>query len=427
MPVRQTASHSGLYQKTTLRNGLRVITEKMPSVRSISLGVWVDVGSRNESVENAGVTHLVEHTVFKGTKNRSAKQIAASLESIGGSLNAFTSREQTCYTARILDEHLDLAIDVLADLVCNASFTPVNIGREKLVVFEEIKEAQDTPSDHIHDLFASTYWGDHPLGRPILGERRSLAKLNRAAIFDYIKRNYRTGSIVVAAAGSVSHRKLVRLARETFCFNEGEAEPYIEARRSRPRNVVFRSTRNHQIHVCMGYPSIEYSSEEKLAALILQAHLGGGMSSVLFQKIREEKGLAYTVYTFNEFYRDAGLTGTYLAADKKSLKACLQITFRELDRVKKRRLSTQSLDMVKAQLKGQLTLGMESTYSRMNRLARMELMMGSYFPLKQTLKAVDRVSSSNVLDLANKVFDHSKLALAVLGATDKSVVEDVLR
>ncbi|UCE23526.1 MAG: insulinase family protein [Candidatus Zixiibacteriota bacterium] len=426
MPDRQTASYSGLYQKTTLRNGLRVITEKMPSVRSISLGVWVDVGSRNESGDNAGVTHLVEHTVFKGTRNRSAKQIAASLESIGGSLNAFTSKEQTCYTARILDEHLDLAVDVLSDLVCNASLTPVNIGREKLVILEEIKESQDTPSEYIHDLFASTYWGNHPLGRPILGEKSSLVKLRRPAILDYIKRNYCTSSIVVAAAGSVSHRKLVRLARETFCFNRGEAHPYIGARRSRSRNVVFRSTRNHQIHVCLGYPSVEYSSDEKLAALIIQAYLGGGMSSVLFQKIREEKGLAYTVYTFNEFYRDAGLMGTYLAADKKSLKACLQITFQELDRIKKRRLSTRSLDMVKAQLKGQLTLGMESTYSRMNRLARMELMMGSYFPLKQTLKAIDRIKTSEILELANKVFNHSELALAVLGAADKSVVEDVL-
>ncbi len=426
MARRQTAADSGLYKKTTLKNGLRVITERMPSVRSISLGVWVDVGSRNETLAQGGVTHLIEHMVFKGTKNRTAKEIAASLESIGGSLNAFTSKEQTCYTARILDEHLEIAVDVLADLACNASMTPVNIGREKMVIFEEIKESQDMPSDHIHDVFASTYWGDDPLGRPILGEIDGLTLIKRSTIMNYIKQNYRTGSIVISAAGSVSHNKLVKLVKEKFCFNEGVAEPHVKAVRSLSRNIVFESKDNNQIHLCLGHPSVEYCSKAKLAALVLQAHLGGGMSSVLFQKIREEKGLAYTVYSFNEFYRDAGVMGTYVAADKNNLRPCLEITLKELERVKKRRLAEDKLDMVKAQIKGQLTLGMESTYSRMNRLARLELMTQTYVPLKRTLRAIDKVTPSDVLEIANRTFDNSQAALAVLGATDKSVIKDVL-
>ncbi|UCG61850.1 MAG: insulinase family protein [Candidatus Zixiibacteriota bacterium] len=425
MAKRRTVSDTALYEKTTLKSGLRVITERMPSVRSISLGVWIDVGSRNESDPEGGITHLIEHAVFKGTRNRTAREIAASLESIGGSLNAFTSKEQTCYNARILDEHLEMAIDVLADLVCNASLTPLNIGREKMVINEEIKEVQDTPSEHIHDIFARAYWGDHPLGRPIMGKTSTLAKIKRSAVLSYIKSNYRTGAIVIAAAGSLSHRKLIRLVRDKFCFNEGIPQPFLQARRATPRNIIFETNNNNQIHLCLGYPSVEYANTEKITALVMQAYLGGGMSSVLFQKIREEKGLAYSVYTFNEFYRDAGLTGTYIAADRKNLKSCVQITVKELDRLKKRRLPTQKLDLIKAQLKGQLTLGMESTYGRMNRLARMELMTGNYYSLKDTLKAIDKVDSTAILGLANRVFDHSQLALATLGAATKSTIRDV--
>jgi len=422
----QRKTDNDLYQKTTLKNGLRVVTIGMPSVRSISLGVWVDVGSRNEQRQESGVTHLIEHTVFKGTRNRTAKQIASSLESLGGSLNAFTSKEQTCYNARIIDEHLDVALDVVADLICNATLTPVNLGREKQVIYEEIKECRDMPSDHINDLFATAYWGKHPLGRPILGDAQTLAKIKRSQVTGYIDRNYRSGSIVVAAAGSVSHRKLVRLVREKLCFRPGVSEPFVKAERTLPRNILFEPTRNHQVHLCLGYPGPDYASAEKLTALVAQAYLGGGMSSVLFQKIREEKGLAYTVYTFNEFYRDGGVFGTYMAADRKNLRPCIEITLKELQRMKRRRLPSDKLDQVKSQIKGQLTLGMESTYSRMNRMARLELMTGSYVSLARTLEAIDKVSSSQVLELCNRTLDNDSLALAVLGAADKSVLKNVL-
>ncbi len=426
MTKHSTAAGSGLYRKTTLKNGLRVITEKIPSVRSISLGVWADVGSRNETKAEGGVSHLIEHMVFKGTKKRTAREIASSLESLGGSLNAFTSKEQTCFTARILDEHLDIAVDVLSDLTCNARLTPYNLAREKQVVYEEIKESKDTPSDYIHDIFAETYWGDNPLGRPILGEIETLAAMKRSSVTGYLSKNYRAGSILISAAGSVSHDKLVRLAKEKFTFSDGTVPQHEVASRTLNRNVVVQPDDNQQIHICLGYPSIEYAAKDKMAVLVLQSYLGGGMSSVLFQKIREEKGLAYTVYTFNEFYRDAGQFGAYMAADKKNLAPCVQITLKEFARAAKQRLTTKQLDQIKAQLKGQLTLGMESTYSRMNRMARQELMLGTYIPIRQTLKEIDRVTSQQVLAQANQIFDNSQIAIAVLGAADKSVVENVL-
>ncbi|MEW6412847.1 MAG: pitrilysin family protein [Candidatus Zixiibacteriota bacterium] len=409
-----------------MKNGLRVITERIPSVRSISLGVWADVGSRNESKAENGLSHLIEHMVFKGTKNRTAKEIASSLESIGGSLNAFTSKEQTCFTARILDEHLDIGVDVLADLACHARFTPHNLAREKQVVYEEIKESKDTPSDYIHDIFAEAYWGDHPLGRPILGEVETLAPVRRSAIMGYLHKNYRAGSVVIAAAGSVSHDKLVRLVKEKFDFPNGSAQAYETAKRSTDRTVVAQPDDNQQIHICLGFPSVKYDAREKMAVLALQSYLGGGMSSVLFQKIREEKGLAYTVYTFNEFYRDAGQFGAYMSADKKNLAACIQITLKELTRTTRKRLDTKQLDQIKAQLKGQLTLGMESTYSRMNRLARQELMLGSYIPVRKSLREIDRVTPQQVLEQANKTFDNSQIAIAVLGIEDKSAIENAL-
>lgn len=425
--ARKNSADSGLYKKTVLKNGLRVLTEKMPSVRSISMGVWIDIGSRNESKSMNGASHLIEHMLFKGTKKRTAKQIASSLESIGGGLNAFTSKEQTCYTARILDEHLDIAIDVLSDITCNATLTPVNLKREKKVICEEILESEETPSDHIHDIFAESYWGDHPLGRSILGPAENITNMPRAKIVNYIKENYQSNSIVIAAAGNVSHAKLVKLVKEKFNFPSGNKPEYTKAKRTKLNDVMIENTKNNQIHICLGHPGVDYSDKNKMAALAVHVYLGGGMSSVLFQKIREEKGLAYTVYTYLDMYRDAGLFGTYLATDKTNLEQALAITLKELDKVKKKKISASKLDLVKAQLKGHLTLGMESTSSRMSRLARTELMAEEYHTLKHTLKTIDKVTPSIFLEMVNKIFDNSQMALAVLGPADSEVIKNVVR
>ena len=426
MAQRLSISDSNSYRKTVLSNGLRVVTEKIPSVRSITLGVWFDVGSRNETKDENGVSHLIEHMLFKGTKKRTSKEIAASLESIGGSINAFTSKEQTCYLARILDEHLVEAVDVLADITCNATFTPANLKREKKVVCEEIVESFETPSDRIHEIFAQTYWGDNPIGRPILGELDNITAMPRAKIMKYIKNNYKAESVVIAASGSVSHNKLVKLVKEKFDFADGKATQFENAAREKEQSVQITTNDNNQIHLCLGYPGVNYTSKDKLTALAMHVSLGGGMSSTLFQKIREEKGLAYTVFTYLDIYRDAGVFGAYLATDKKNLQAAVDISLKQMENLKKKRLTEDALDKVKAQLKGQLTLGMESTSSRMNRLARNEIMLGTYNPLKKTLKSIDRITTSDILALSNSLFDRSKLALAVLGPVGKDDLKNVI-
>ena len=426
MAQRTKKSDTNSYRKTVLNNGLRVVTEKIPSVRSITLGIWIDVGSRNESKDINGVSHLIEHMLFKGTKNRSSKEIASSLESIGGSLNAFTSKEQTCYIARILDEHLEEAVDVLSDITCNATLTPINLKREKKVVCEEIVESIETPSDRIHDLFAQSYWGDNPIGRPILGELDNITAMPRAKILKYIKNNYKAESVVIAASGSVSHNKLLKLVKEKFNFPNGKAEQFENASREKEQSIAVTPNENNQIHLCLGYPGVDYLSKDKLTALAMHVSLGGGMSSTLYQKIREEKGLAYTVFTFLDIYRDAGVFGAYLATDKKNLKAAVDISLKQIEKLKKNRLTEDALNKVKAQLKGHLTLGMESTSSRMNRLARNEIMLGTYNPLKKTLKDIDRITTSDILTLSNSLFDRSKLALAVLGPVEKDDLSNVV-
>ena len=415
------------YKKTVLKNGLRIVTEHIPSVRSITLGVWIDVGSRNETIEENGISHLIEHMMFKGTKRRNSKEIAASLESIGGSLNAFTSREQTCYLARILDEHLEEAVDVLSDITCNATITPINLQKEKKVVCEEIQESQETPSDMIHDIFSTTYWGKHPLGRPILGETDNILAMPRNRIVNYIKQNYRAESIVIAASGSISHAKLVKLVKDKFTFESGLSSEYEPAVRSKEYEVNVVTNKNNQIHLCVGFPGVNYSDEDKMKALVLHVAMGGGMSSKLFQKIREEKGLAYTVYTYLDVYRDAGLFGAYMATDKTNLKQAVEITLKQFEQMKKNKLPEVQFEKVKAQLKGQITLGMESTSTRMNRLARNEIMLGEFVPLRRTLNMIDRVTSKDLQEISRRIFDQSKMALAVLGPTEKDDLKDVIQ
>lgn len=412
----------GVYRKTTLDNGLRVVSEKLPAVRTVSLGVWIDTGSRHENDGEHGVSHLIEHMVFKGTRNRNARQIASSLESLGGSLNAFTAREQTCFTARILDEHLSEAVDVLADLVCRASFTPTNLKREKYVVCEEIKESLENPSDRIHDLFAETFWTGQPIGRPILGTAESVLAMPRSLVMRYLQRQYRAGSVVIAASGAVEHDRLVALVKEKFDFGEGEAVQGHQA--EPPAAPIFNAVSNdtEQIHASVGYPGLSYTDNERIPMLALVTYLGGGMSSVLFQKVREKRGLAYTVFSYHDAYRDSGLFGTYFATDKRCLTEALDITLKEIRRLTKRRLAVDRLEQVKEQLKGQLMIGMESTAARMNRLGRLELMLGKYVPLADTVDQIDSIDADRLIELARRVFNDKHLVVTALGPADQATL-----
>jgi predicted Zn-dependent peptidase len=417
---------SGLYKKTVLKNGLRVVTEAIPAVRSVSIGVWIDVGSRNEAPAENGLSHFIEHMLFKGTKRRDARELAAALECLGGGLNGFTSREQTCYYARCLDQHLPVAVDVLADLACNSKLAAVHIEREKQVVGEEIKEALDNPSDRIHDLFTQTYWGDHPLGQPIMGSIENINRLTRAQTINFMKRHYRSESIVISACGAIDHEQIVRLARKAFHFTDGNSDQPKAAERPDKRIVHVEKIDNNQTHFCLGFPAPKYQSPDKMNTLALSSFLGGGMSSVLFQKIREDLGLAYSVYTFNDFYRDTGIFGVYLGTDGKNLRKAADLVLKELRKMKKRKLTNSQLLKLKNQMIGHLILSQESPNGRMNRLARQELMTGKYQPLDKMLQEISKVTSNGIAEMAERIFDESRAAVAVLGPVSKAVIDGVL-
>jgi predicted Zn-dependent peptidase len=363
--------------------------------------------------------------VFKGTRHRSARQIASSLESLGGSLNAFTSREHTCFVARVLADHVEEAVDVLADITCRATFTAANLKREKTVICEEIKESQDTPSDKVHDNFSKAFWGTHPLGQPIMGLQGNVMKATRKEMLGYVSRHYRNGSVVIAAGGAVSHQKLVALARRRFSLPAGTASAAPTAERLRPEKVNAEQTDGFQTHLCLGYPGLPFGDRERMVAMILNSYLGGGMSSVLFQKIREERGLAYSVYCFHDFFRDTGVFGTYVGTDKEHVRRAFDLIMAEFDKLKKRRLAASRLQQVKTQLKGNLTLALETPSARMSRLGRQELMAGRYRSLQELVDQIEAVSAADVTGLANRIFDHGQRSVAILGPVDDKLFDDV--
>ncbi len=403
------------YSKTVLKDGLRIISENIPSARSISIGVWVDVGSRDEQKSENGISHFIEHMLFKGTKRRSAKKIASSLESLGGNINAFTSREQTCYMAVILDEHLEQAVDVLSDILMNSTLTPKNIDREKSVVAEEIHEVFENPSDLVHEHFTENFWSNQPLGRSILGTEITVRSFDRKDIKAYMKKSYLSGRVVIAAAGNVSHRKLVELVKKKFHFSEGIGNRGEDAISPSQFTKHIYTNGSAQNHLCLGFPGIKFSHPDRYNILALYTYLGSGMSSVLFQKIREEKGMAYSIYSFADFFRDNGMMGIYFGTEQKHLSEAIETTLKELRKMKKNRLPDSKLDNIKAQIKGHLTLALESTNGRMGRLGRLELLGNEYLPLDKALKSIDRIQSNDILEMARKIFVSEGMTITSLG------------
>jgi predicted Zn-dependent peptidase len=416
---------NSIYRKTVLDNGLRIISEKLSSARSIAIGIWVDVGSRDEHPDENGISHFIEHMMFKGTKIRTPKEIASSLESIGGNLNAFTSRENTCYHAAVLDNHLPQAVDILCDITLNSTFTPANIEKEKSVVLEEIREVEETPSEYVHELFALNFWRGQSLGRPIMGSEQTIRSLTRRHIMSYIKRNYLAEKVVIAAAGNISHQKLVNLIRNKFSAPAGNADREEPIKCPDDFLIKCHRNKNNQTHFCLGFPGIRFNHPERNALLALNTYLGGGMSSVLFQKIREEKGIAYTVYTFPDFYRDSGIFGVYLASDRSRLQAAVKIMLREFRKVKKETIPSLKLDKIKAQIKGNMVMGMESTMTRMHRMGRQELLAGRFISLDETLKAFDRLKSQDLTAIAEKILIHNNITITSLGSAVKGDLAQV--
>ena len=415
-----------IYKKTILDNGIRVVSERIESVRSISIGVWIDVGSRDEENDEMGVSHFIEHMLFKGTKNRTAKGIAVSLESVGGGLNAFTGREHTCYCARVLDEHLDIALDVLSDILKNSLLNPSHFEKEKEVIVSEIKELEDSPSDLIHDILMSTMWKENPLGRSIIGSAESVLKMPRWKLINYIKKNYTCSRVVIAASGNLKHNELVSKVRRKFEFsvNTGQSKSVsIPSQVETGRTVAQRKTA--QTHVSLGIPIFPYRDQRRYSALVLSNILGGGMSSRLFQTVREKLGLAYSIYSFMDFFEDTGVFGIYLGSHKKNAVRVIELVLKEISHLKRNHLSAKELSNAKYQLKGNLILGMESTSSRMNRLARNELFLNDYMSLDLTINSINRIQEKDIIGMAEDFLVPDKLSTVILGPVGKDTLQRV--
>lgn len=405
------------YHKTVLPSGIRVISERVPAVDSVSVGIWVHVGSRDEPAGVSGISHFIEHMLFKGTRRRSALEIARALESLGGSINAFTSREYTCYYVRILGGHLPRAMEILADIINHPSLAPPDLRKERQVILEEIKDTIDNPSEYIHDLFVEKMWNGHSLGQPILGTAETVRKMRRPAVLDFLGAHYTSPHIVVAGTGGVSHHALVELTKKYFPWPGGAAEEDGTSPHTPGRHLVAVNKRSKQSHVCLGFPSFGFSDSRRFALGALNTYLSSGMSARLFQKVREEAGYCYNIYSYQELFRDSGFFCVYFGADTKNVVSALRIIVRELHRVKETLLGRADIAKIKEQMKGSLMLSQESMYNRMNRIAQQELLLESYIDLERHARIIDTITSRSIRDVANQIFDKDRLTVCSLGPT----------
>jgi len=401
---------------TTLANGLRVITEAMPHVRSVSVGVWISTGSRRESAEQNGISHFIEHMLFKGTTRRSAEDIARSVDSIGGNLDAFTAKELVCFNTKVLDQHLSLAFDVLADLVLHPLFRDEDIEKEKGVILEEIKMEADSPDYLVHEIFSSNFWKDHPLGKPILGTRETVKRFDRGMIHSYYASMYGPGNMIVTAAGNLTHGRLVDLVREHFeTLPPGQPLPPDNVPSTHARIALRNKKALEQVHMCLGVPSYPLPHEQRFACYVLNTLLGGGMSSRLFQNIRERQGLAYAVFSELSPYRDTGCLSIYAGTSLESARKVVESITNEFRQLKEQPVGEEELRRAKDHLKGSLMLSLESTASRMSNLARQEMYFGHFFSLDALVENIEAVTADDVQRIARTFFDARQIALTVLG------------
>jgi predicted Zn-dependent peptidase len=412
-----------VYRKTTLANGLRVLTESMPSVRSASIGIWADVGSSLESREQRGISHLVEHMLFKGTERRSAREIAEVMDGVGGNLNAFTDKETTCYYAKVIDRHVPLALDVLSDMFLRSLFDAQELAKEQNVVLEEIKMYDDSPDELIHDLFLQTMWSGSNLGAPTIGFVDTVTAVTPADLRAHMNRHYAPNSIVVAASGNVEHDRVVELVAQSFERFEGISERVEpDAPRTTPSALV-RQKDCEQAYVVLGSRGLCVRDDRRYALSVLDTVLGGGMSSRLFQEIREKRGLVYTVYSFQAAYRAAGLFGIYAGTSPENVQPCIDVIAEQLAALRKIEIGPDELHLAKEHIKGNLTLSLESTSSRMIRLGRNEFALGRHVTPEEIEERVDAVAASEITQLANELFAEDQLGLCILGPVDESSIE----
>ncbi len=414
-------------KKSSLENGVRILTKAMPNVRSVSMGVWVNVGARDESDSENGLSHMIEHMIFKGTHKRSAFQIAKEFDAVGGQTNAFTSFENTCYHARVMDTHCATMADILTDIFLNSAFHEDEIEKERPVIFQEISMVEDNPEEYVHVLSGRSYWGDNPLGRSILGTRENILKYDSKAVRSFFHHFYQPDQIIISAAGNVDHDRFVNLVGPEF--EKINSDSRLGKRMTPMGNPQIRLHHRNleQTHICLGTGGIAITDPRRYAFSLLNTIFGGNMSSRLFQNIRERKGLAYSVYSFVSSFEDTGMFGAYAGVSPENALETTRLMIQELRNLRKERVQTDELTDAKNFTRGNLLLASESVDNQMVRLAQNEINFKRQIPLKEALEMIDAVSEDDLLDLADSLIQDDSLALTVLGPmTDEKQFTNIL-
>jgi predicted Zn-dependent peptidase len=421
-------------RRTVLPSGLRIVTEEVPSVRSAAIGIWVNVGSRDETPAVAGASHFLEHLLFKGTTRRNALEISASIEAVGGEMNAFTSKEYTCFYARVIDTDLPMAIDVVSDLITSSIVSALDVDAERKVVLEEIAMRDDDPSDLVHDLYAETYYGDTQLGRPILGTIKSIKEMTRNSVFNYYKKKYLPQDLVVAVAGNIKHKRVVAMVEEALSrdnFLDVKGAPQIRANtpvKTKPvKSVGLLARKTEQAHMFYGMEGVARSDERRFAMGVLASALGGGMSSRLFQEIREKRGLAYSVYAYAQQFAGSGQIGFYAGCNPTKAIEVVEIIREVLSDVAENGMSHEEIERAKGAVRGSLVLSQEDSGSRMSRIGKNEIVYGQIMGFDDILKAISRVNSTDVREIANEYLTKSPTLALVGPFKSESKFEKVLQ
>jgi predicted Zn-dependent peptidase len=402
--------------RRVLPNGLTIISEEMKHIRSVSIGIWIKTGSRDEDPQWNGLSHFIEHMVFKGTRNRSAEAIARQVDSIGGNLDAFTAKECVCFNIKVLDEHLPVAFEVLSDLVLNPVFAVEDIVRERGVILEEIKMDEDNPEYLVHEIFTQNFWKDHPLGKPILGTKDTVKGFEQAPVLDLYSKRFTPGNFIVSAAGNLYHKEFVDLVAKFFDGMKPLANGF---HRSTPKivpRITLRSKKLlEQVQICMGVPSHPIAHEKRFASYVLNTLLGGGMSSRLFQNIRERQGLAYSIYSDLNPYHDTGCLSVYAGTSRQSAIKVVQSVVSEFKKLKSGRIPEEELRRAKDQLKGSLMLSLESSTSRMSNLARQDMYFDRFYGMDSVIAKIEAVTADDLHEMANDFFRTDSIAVTILG------------
>ena len=403
-------------RREVMPNGLTLITEEMKHIRSICIGIWVKTGSRDEDREWNGISHFVEHMVFKGTQHRSAEEIARQVDSIGGNIDAFTAKECVSFSMKVLDEHLPIALDVLSDLVLNPVFDGQDITRERGVILEEIKMDEDNPDYLVHEIFTQNFWKDHPLGRPILGTRDTVKRFERTPVFDFYSQRFIPGNVIITAAGNLNHQRFVELVTKHFEKMKPASNGFHSAPPKIVPKIILKNKKSlEQVQICVGVPSYPITHEKRHSSYILNTLLGGGMSSRLFQNIRERQGLAYAIYSDLNPYRDTGCLSIYAGTSRESAVKVVESVVSEFQKLKAELVSPEELQRAKVQLKGSLMLSLESSSARMSNLARQEMYFDRFYGLDELIQKIEAVTAAELQELANFFFQTENIAVTILG------------